>query len=86
MNAHKKSQQTGRKPMSLSKPMIFNNVSWIADELIGIRTLEERLSKRLSSRTPQNRRALLNSIQDLNLRVAVLDRALDQCIKPRPVA
>jgi hypothetical protein len=80
MNAHKKSQQTGRKPM------ILTNVSWIADELIGIRTLEERLSKRLSSRMPQNRRFLLNSIQDLNLRVAVLDRALDQYIQPRPAA
>jgi hypothetical protein len=66
--------------------MILTNVSWIADELIGIRTLEERLSKRLSSRTPQNRRLLLNSIQDLNLRVAVLDRALDQHIKPRTAA
>jgi hypothetical protein len=66
--------------------MILSNISWIADELIGIRTLEERLSKRLSSTTQQNRRFLLNSIQDLNLRVAVLDRALDQYIKPRPAA
>jgi hypothetical protein len=66
--------------------MILSNISWIADELIGIRTLEERLSKRLSSTTQQNRRFLLNSIQDLNLRVAVLDRALDQYIKPRRAA
>ncbi len=80
MNAHKKNQQTGRKQENLG------NISWIADELIGIRTLEQRLCNRLSSRTPQNRRFLINSIQDLNLRVAVLDQALDQYLKPRPTA
>jgi hypothetical protein len=59
-------------------PMILGRTSWIADELIGIRTLEQRLSKKLKSARPQNRQYLLNNIQDLNWRVELLDQALDE--------
>jgi hypothetical protein len=52
----------------------------IADELIGIRTLEQRLSRKLKSGRPQNRQYLLNHIQDLNWRVELLDRALDEYV------
>jgi len=58
-------------------PMILGRTSWIADELIGIRTLEQRLSRKLKSGRPQNRQYLLDHIQDLNWRVELLDRALD---------
>ena len=58
----------------------MGTVSWITDELIGIRTLEQRLSKKLESPTPQDSRFLLDRIQDLNLRVELLDRALDEYI------
>ena len=57
--------------------MILGRTSWIADELIGIRTLEQRLSKKLKSGRQQNRQYLLSNIQDLNWRVELLDRALD---------
>jgi hypothetical protein len=67
-------------------PMILGTVSWIADELIGIRTLEQRLSRRLDSRTPQNSQSLLSGIQDLNQRIDVLDRALDEYIGTGKVA
>jgi hypothetical protein len=60
--------------------MILGTVSWIADELIGIRTLEQSLSKRLQSRAPQNKQILHNRIQDLNLRIDLLDRAIDKYI------
>jgi hypothetical protein len=59
-------------------PMILGRTSWIADELIGIRTLEQRLCKKLKSGRPQNRQYLLSNIQDLNWRVELLDRALDE--------
>jgi hypothetical protein len=59
-------------------PTILGRTSWIADELIGIRTLEQRLSKKLKSGRPQNRQYLLSNIQDLNWRVELLDRALDE--------
>jgi glycosyltransferase A (GT-A) superfamily protein (DUF2064 family) len=58
--------------------MILGKTSWIADELIGIRTLEQRLCRKLKSGRPQNRQYLLNHIQDLNWRVELLDRALDE--------
>lgn len=58
--------------------MILGRPSWIADELIGIRTLEQRLSRKLKSGRPQNRQYLLSNIQDLNWRVELLDRALDE--------
>jgi hypothetical protein len=57
---------------------MLGKMSWIADELIGIRTVEQRLSKKLKSSSPQNSRFLLNHIQNLNLRVELLDRALDE--------
>jgi hypothetical protein len=75
VNSHKNCQRKGRSP-------VVENVTWIADELLGIRTLEQRLSKKLSSQNPQNSRFLLNSIQDLNIRIELLDQALDQCISP----
>ena len=61
-------------------PMILGRTSWIADELIGIRTLEQRLCRKLKSSRPQNRQYLLNHIQDLNWRVELLDRALDEYV------
>ena len=57
---------------------VFGKVSWIADELAGIRNLEARLSKKLKSRSAANRRMLLNGIRNLNTRVELLDRALDE--------
>jgi len=59
-------------------PTKLGRTSWIADELIGIRTLEQRLSRRLKSGRPQNNQYLLSNIQDLNWRVELLDRALDE--------
>ena len=67
-------------------PMIPETVSWIADELIGIRTLEQRLSRRLESGSPQNSQTLLNGIQNLNQRIDLLDRALDEYMSTRKVA
>ncbi len=53
-------------------------VSWIAEELIGIRTLEERLSRKLNSRpSADQNRMLLDGIRVLNGRVELLDRALE---------
>jgi hypothetical protein len=54
--------------------------AWIADELIGIRTFEQRLSRGLQSRAPQNNESLRSGIRDLNQRIEVLDRALDEYI------
>jgi glycosyltransferase A (GT-A) superfamily protein (DUF2064 family) len=62
----------------LQGPMVLGRPSWIADELIGIRTLEQRLSRKLKSGRPRNRQYLLSHIQDLNWRVELLDRALDE--------
>ena len=67
-------------------PVILGTVSWIADELIGIRTLEQRLSRRLQSRAPQNSQLLLSGIENLNQRINLLDRALDKYISTRKVA
>jgi hypothetical protein len=66
--------------------MILGTVSWIADELIGIRTLEQRLSRRLQSRARQNSQSLLSGIHNLNQRIDVLDRALDEYISTGKVA
>ena len=66
-------------------PMTIGRTSWIADELIGIRTLEQRLSRKLKSGRPQNRQYLLSNIQDLNWRVELLDRALDEVAYHRAV-
>jgi hypothetical protein len=72
---------TCKKHSLVTRPaMILGVVSWIADELIGIRTLEQRLSRRLQSRAPQNNQSLLSGIQHLNQRIDVLDRALDEYI------
>ena len=60
--------------------------SWIANELIGIRTLEERLSKKLKARSASNHRMLLNGIRSLNTRVELLDRALDEFSRSRGAA
>jgi hypothetical protein len=61
-------------------PMTLGRTSWIADELIGIRNLEQRLCRKLKSGRPQNREYLLNHIQDLNWRVELLDQALDEYV------
>jgi len=77
---------TRKKHLVVNRPpMILGTVSWIADELIGIRMVEQRLSRRLQSR-PQNSQALLSGIQDLNQRIDVLDRALDEYISTGKVA
>jgi len=72
VNTHKNEQP--------QDPTILGRTSWIADELIGIRTLEQRLSRKLKSGRPHNRQYLLNHIQDLNWRVELLDRALDEYV------
>ena len=71
---------TEKNHLFQADPMILGRTSWIADELLGIRTLEQRLSRRLKSSRPQNRQYLLSNIQDLNWRVELLDRALDECV------
>jgi hypothetical protein len=75
-----------KHPVLTQPPMILGTVSWIADELIGIRMVEQRLSRRLQSRVPQNSQALLSGIQHLNQRIDVLDRALDEYISTGKVA
>jgi hypothetical protein len=72
------SVNTHKNHLRLDNPMVLGRTSWIADELIGIRTLEERLSRKLKSARPQNSQYLLSNIQDLNWRVELLDRALDE--------
>jgi len=42
--------------------------------------LEQRLSKKLKSSRPLDKESLLNHIQDLNWRVELLDRALDEYV------
>jgi hypothetical protein len=71
---------TQKNHMRQDDPMILGRTSWIADELIGIRNLEQRLSKKLKSARPQNRQYLISNVQDLNWRVELLDRALDECV------
>lgn len=81
MKVQKKNFESGRNPG------VFGRVSWIADELIGIRTLEERLSKKLNSKpAADNNRVLLDGIRDLNKRVELLDRALDEFSRSRRAA
>ena len=55
MNVQKKSLES-RRNLGVS-----GKASWIADELLGIRTLEERLSKKLNSkpRAANNRMLLM---------------------------
>ncbi len=75
-----------KHPVGTRPPMILGTVSWIADELVGIRTIEQRLSRRLQSRAPQNSQSLISGIQNLNQRIDVLDRALDEYISTGKVA
>lgn len=75
-----------KHPIVTRTPMILGTVSWIADALIGIRTLEQNLSMRLQSRAPQNSQILHTRIQDLNQRIDLLDRALDEYINTGKVA
>ena len=77
MNVSKRNTEYGQKPKV---------VSWIADELIGIRTLEERLAKKLKSTSAGDSRVLLDGIRDLNTRVELLDRALDEFSRTRRAA
>jgi hypothetical protein len=64
--------------------MIFGTISWIVNELVGIKTLELRLCEKLGSGTPANKRFLLGQIRDLNVRVQALDRALDHYVGGGP--
>ena len=52
----------------------------------GFERVEQRLSRRLQSRAPQNSQSLLTGIQDLNQRIDLLDRALDEYIGTGKVA
>ncbi len=61
-------------------PMIFGTISWIASELVGIRTIEQHVSEKLESGTPADKRVLLETIRDLNVRVQVLDQAIDNYV------
>ena len=63
---------------------IFGTISSIADELIGIRTTEQRLCEEIESRGGQNNSYLLDRIEDLNSRVDKLDHTLDEYRRPRP--
>jgi hypothetical protein len=81
MNVSKKNLESSRNSG------VSGKASWIADELIGIRTLEERLSKKLNSKpAAANNRVLLDGIQDLKTRVELLDRALDELSRSRRAA
>ena len=81
MNVPKKNLESSRNSG------VFGKASWIADELMGIRTLEERLSKKLNSKpAASNNRVLLNGIRDLNTRLEMLDRALDEFSRSRRAA
>jgi hypothetical protein len=62
------------------KPVIFGTISWIANELIGIRTLEHTLSEELEAGKQADKRFLLDQIRDLNVRVKALDLALDDYV------
>ena len=81
VNTHKNGLQT-----RLDNPTMSGRSSWIAEELIGIRTLEQRLCRKLKSSQPHNKRYLLDYIQDLNWRVELLDRALDEHQRSGPNA
>lgn len=70
------SQDAVHKRMNFPKK--HGKALWIADELIGIRTLEQRLSKKLQTRPSANSRILLKGIRALNIRIDLLDRALDE--------
>jgi hypothetical protein len=56
--------------------------AWIVDELIGIRALEQRLSEELNGAPDSCAVQLLDRVHDLNMRVEILDRALDELIAP----
>jgi hypothetical protein len=60
-----------RNPMSLA------NITLTADELIRIRTLEQRLCRKLNSSTPQSGESLLSRLHNLNLRVDLVDGVLE---------
>lgn len=74
MIAHRKRSQVRHSPT------IFGTISWIAHELVGIRTQERHLCKKLRSGSPADKGKLLSQIRDLNVRVQVLDRALDNYV------
>jgi hypothetical protein len=74
MIAHRK------RAVAQAEPMIFGTISWIANELIGIRSREQHLCKKLESGSHADKRFLLDQIRDLNVRVQVLDRALDSYV------
>ena len=69
------------RPQEQRKPI---NLSWIVDELIGIRTLERRLCDELGSPRRPNPSYLLDRIQLLSCRVDKLDRVLDEYEPPKP--
>lgn len=73
---------TKRPETRQKNPKIFGTISWIAQELDGIRTIEQRLCKKLESGTPTDKRFLVDEIRELNVRVHVLDQALDKYVSP----
>ncbi len=80
MIAHRKPALARKRPQPIHGPTIFGTISWIANELVGIRTVEQRLHKKLSAGTSADKRILLDQIRDLNVRVQVLDHALDNYV------
>ena len=55
-----------RKNRELPTSKIYGTVSWIADELIGIRTVDQGLSRRLTMGAPQKSQSLLDGIHESN--------------------
>ena len=53
------------------------NIGWIAVELLRIRMLECSLLGKLQSSTPLSGQSLLTRLEDLNLRLDLLERVLD---------
>lgn len=58
--------------------VILGKLSWIADELVGIRAVEQRLSEEIRSPGERDNGDLLSRINDLRGRVSNLDRAIDE--------
>lgn len=66
------------RPDRQGEVVIFGKLAWIADELIGIRAVEQRLCEEIGSAAVRDHDELLSRINDLRGRVNNLDRALDE--------
>lgn len=72
------------QPDRQGEVVILGKLSWIADELIGIRAVEQRLSEEIGSAAGGDHSELLSRINDLQGRVNNLDRALDEYTRRNP--